>query len=292
MSNAAAIDRSVIVGVDGSPGSVVALHWAMDHADRLGRVVPVTTYVGGPFEHEYGSTTEFDDAGDPFRNEAILLLSRFLEKNAPELVDDGVVVKHRAGPGLVEAAEGAELIVVGTRGWSARKDRSLGSVGAYCARHARVPVALIPDDVPPFHDRFSVVVGVDGSHQAAHALRWTLDHVRRDALVTAVRVITRGPVAGDPLSMSVDEIEAEAREELSTGVAEIVATADGHPQVEMLVAPGDPREVLGTAIAGTDLLVVGARGHGVIHRLMLGSVATALAHHPTLPTIIVPHDGD
>jgi nucleotide-binding universal stress UspA family protein len=163
-------------------------------------------------------------------------------------------------------------------------------VGAYCATHAKVPVALIPLDAPPVHDRLSVVVGVDGSSQSAHALRWTLDHVRRTAIVTAVRVTTLGPIVGDPLSVSADDVEAAARGELEDLVAPIVAEADGHPDVDLLVVAGDPREQLGTAVAGTDLLVVGARGHGVIHRLMLGSVATALVHHPTLPTIVVPHE--
>ncbi len=282
--------RAVTVGIDGSRGSAVALRWAMDHADRLGRVIPVMTFVSGPFEHGFGTGTGSDAAGEPYRSEAVLTLSNFLEEHAPALVDDGVVIEHRAGPGLVEAAEQSELLVVGTRGWAARQDRSVGSVGAYCARHAMVPVALIPDDVPPVDDRLSVVVGLDGSPQAAHALRWTLDHVRRTALVTAVRVTQRGPVIGDPLSVSADDVEAAAREELENCVAEVVAEADGHPAVELLVVPGDPREELGTAVANSDLLVVGARGHGLIRRLLLGSVATALAHHPTLPTIVVPHD--
>ncbi len=279
----------MIVGIDGSRGSAVALQWAIDHADRLGRVIPVTTFLSGPFEYGFGPRTEFDGAGEPYRSEAILQLAGFLEVHAPDLVDDGVVIEHRAGPGLVEAAEDAALLVVGTRGWSTRDDPSLGSVGTYCVRHAKVPVALIPEDVPPVHDRLSVVVGVDGSPQSVRALRWTLDHVRHTAVVTAVRVTTAGPIVGDPLSSSADAVEAVAEDELAACVQEVAARADGHPDLEVLVVHGDPRDTLGAAIGDTDLLVVGARGHGIVHRLMLGSVATALAHHPTLPTIIVPN---
>lgn len=281
-------ERTVIVGIDGSVGSVVALRWAMDHADRLGRVVPVMTFASGPFEHGFGAGTASTTAGEPYRSQAVLRLSDFLAEHAPVLVDDGVVVEHHAGPGLVEAADGAELLVVGTKGWSAREDSSVGSVGAYCARHSRVPVALIPRHVPPIHDRLSVVVGVDGSPQSADALRWTLDHVRRSAHVTAVSVTTGGPVVGDPLSRSADDVEAAARAELERCVAEVATGADGHPEIDLLVVPGDPREVLGSVVPGTDLLVVGARGHGVVRRLLLGSVASALVHHPTLPTIVVP----
>ena len=133
------------------------------------------------------------------------------------------------------------------------------------------------------------VVGVDGSPQSAHALRWALDHVQRTAVVTAVQVTTAGPIPGEPLSPDASEIEAAARRELEALVAAVVAEAEGHPEVDPLVVSGDPREELGSAVAGTDLLVVGARGHGMIHRLLLGSVAMALVHHPTLPTIVVPH---
>lgn len=279
------------VGIDGSPGSAVALRWAIDHADRLGRVIPVAAFVAGPFEHEFGTHTRSDATAAYYRTQMVTLLSEFLGEHAPELVDDGVVIEQPAGPALVDASAGSELLVVGTRGWAAREGLSIGSVGAYCARHAKVPVALIPVDVPPVHDRLSVVVGVDGSSQSAHALRWTLDHVRRTATVTAVRVTTVGPIAGDPLSVSADDAEAAAGSELVDLVAAVLAEADGHPEVDLLVVPGDPREQLGTAVADTDLLVVGARGHGVIHRLVLGSVAMALVHHPTLPTIVVPHDG-
>ena len=34
-------DRAVIVGIDGSAGSAIALQWAVDHADHLGEIVPV-----------------------------------------------------------------------------------------------------------------------------------------------------------------------------------------------------------------------------------------------------------
>lgn len=283
--------RAVIVGIDGSPGSVRALRWAIDHAERLGRVVPVTTFTSGPFEHGFGTVRDATSRAEPYRSEAVLRLASFLEQHAPELVDDGIVVEHHAGPGLVEASDGAELLVVGTRGWGRREDPSIGSVGAYCARHARVPVALIPDHVPPVHRRLSVVVGVDGSAGSVDALRWAIDHVRRSAVVTAVRVTTEGHVVGDPLSRSTAEVREGARAELARLVAEVTAMADGHPQVELLVVHGDPRQELDSALPDTDLLVVGARGHGLVHRLLLGSVASALAHHPTLPTVVVPAVG-
>jgi nucleotide-binding universal stress UspA family protein len=284
-------ERTVTVGIDGSPGSAVALRWAIEHADGLGRVVPVAAFVAGPFEHEFGTHTRSEVTAAYFRDEMEALLAQFLEQTAPELVDEGVVIERPTGPGLVDASIGSELLVLGTRGWSAREGLAIGSVGAYCARHAEVPVALIPHDAPPVHDRLSVVVGVDGSPQSERALRWALNHVRRTAVVTAVRVTTAGSIVGDPLSVPSEEVAAAAARELQELVQAVRSEADGHPEVQVLVVHGDPREQLGTAVDNADLLVVGARGHGVIHRLLLGSVAMALVDHPTLPTIVVPYDG-
>lgn len=288
-------DRIVVVGIDGSDGSVIALQWAIDHADQLGDIQPVMTFVSGPFEYGFetgetiGDANRGDDVGEPYRSEATLRLRTFLQSHAPSLDDAGVVIEHRAGPGLVKAARSAELLVVGTRGWSGRVDLSVGSVGVYCAHHSTVPVALIPHDVPPLHDHLDVVVGFDGSPHAHRALRWTLTHLRHSDRVTAVRAFTDDSVIGEPLAPSTSSAEATASAELADGVAAVLGDLEGHPSVEMVVLPGDPRAVLRSVSDDADLLVVGARGHGVIDRLLLGSVASALAHHATIPTIVVPH---
>lgn len=289
VSEASTQDRIVTVGVDGSPGSAAALHWAVEHAGDLGTIVPVLTFVTGPFAYGFGDVEGPGGTEEPYRSEAILLLERFLEEQAPSLAGTGAVIESRAGPGLVHLAEGSELLVVGTRGWSTRGGLALGSVGAYCARHSTVPVALIPHDARPVHEHLHVVVGFDGSAHAREAIRWTLTHVRRSARVIAVRAYDS--VVGEALSLSPEDAASRAHEELDAGVREVLGDLDGHPPVEMRVMRGDPRVVLRALGEHGDLLVVGSRGQGVLDRLLLGSVASALAHHPTVPTIVVPDLG-
>lgn len=266
------------------------MRWAVDHADHLGAIVPVMTFASGPFAYGFDATPAIEATSEPYRSDAVLRLRAFLEEHAASLADAGRVFEHRAGPGLVEVAAGSELLVVGTRGWSTRADLSIGSVGAYCARHATVPVALIPPEVPPADGPLHVVVGFDGSSHAVAALGWAAAHLRRSAHMTVVRAFTSESVIGDPLSPAPEVSEARAREELEGGVAAVLDELGGHPSVELSVVPGDPRAALRAAAADADVLVIGTRGHGVLDRLLLGSVASALAHHPTVPTIVVPHD--
>ena len=286
MSETSTADRTVTVGVDGSAGSAAALRWAVDHADELGTIVPVMTFVTGPFVYGFGEVDGPDREAEPYRSEAVLHLERFLRDHVPSLVGRGAVTESRAGPGLVHLAETSELLVVGTRGWSARSGLALGSVGAYCARHSSVPVALIPHGDRPVHEHLDVVVGFDGSPHARGALRWALSHVRRSARVVVVHAYDS--VVGEPLSLSPEGAAARAREVLEAGVSAALHDLDGRPPVELVVRRGDPRVALRTTSGAADLLVVGSRGQGVLDRLLLGSVATALVDHPTVPTIVVP----
>ena len=147
-------------------------------------------------------------------------------------------------------------------------------------------MALIPHGMRPVREHLDVVVGFDGSVHAQGALWWTLTHVRRSARVVAVRAYES--VIGEALSLSPEDADARAREDLESGVTAVLGDLEGHPPVELRVMRGDPRVALRATSDDADLLVVGSRGQGVLDRLLLGSVANALVHHPTVPTIVVP----
>jgi nucleotide-binding universal stress UspA family protein len=279
---------TVIVGVDGSAGSAQALRWALDHADHLGQIQPVMAYENGPLVRDASVGEAYDP--DPYWTDADRRLRSFLDVHAPWLAGAGLVIESRPGPGLLKAASSAKLVVVGTRGHGGRVDLSVGSVGSYCAHHSPVPVALIPGTVPPPHGHLDVVVGFDGSTHSRIALHWTLTHLLASAHVTVVQAFSDHTVAGEVLAPSVADSEATVVADLGESVASVLASLEQHPPIEVAAVPGDPRAVLRTAADGADLLVIGARGHGVLDRLLLGSVSNALVQHPTVPTIVVPHE--
>jgi len=141
--------RRVVVGVDGSEGSVRALEWAAQEA-RLRHLPLEIVLVWHPSPLVYGGTswtamsnTVFDD----LRKDAEVRLDAACAAAGAALDDLEVerkVVEGSAAQVLVEAAAGAELLVVGSRGRGGFAELLLGSVSAQCAHHSPCPVLIVP----------------------------------------------------------------------------------------------------------------------------------------------------
>jgi nucleotide-binding universal stress UspA family protein len=62
----------------------------------------------------------------------------------PDLKMHLIVVEGTPSQGLVEKSEGADMLVVGSRGLGGFRGLMLGSVGQQCAHHASCPVVIVP----------------------------------------------------------------------------------------------------------------------------------------------------
>ena len=142
--NASGGDQArIVVGVDGSEGSKNALRWAVRQAGFTGATLEAIT--GWEFPAFYGWAPVMPDDVD-FGQLAERALTDTLDEvfgpDRPSRLVTRVVCRHPA-LALVEASEGAELLVVGSRGYGGFKDALLGSVSTYCVHHARCPVTVI-----------------------------------------------------------------------------------------------------------------------------------------------------
>ena len=144
----------IVVGVDGSEGAHTALAWAAAEARLRGarlRAVnawhlPAAAYGSGGFVPPVGITWE-----DDLEEAANAGLAKTLAEAAGIL--DGIEVEHRVGEGsaavvLTEAAEDADLLVIGSRGLGGFKELLLGSVGHQCAQRSPCPVVIVRGRIP------------------------------------------------------------------------------------------------------------------------------------------------
>ena len=136
----------VVVGVDDTEGSRLALDFAIREALARGATVEVVTawHWNSPYEGiALASTAESAHAEASAMQERVVqeALDRFEQK--PTLSQ--VVVHEYAGPGLVARSDGALMLVVGTERKGMISRAILGSVSEHCVRHASCPVVVIPD---------------------------------------------------------------------------------------------------------------------------------------------------
>jgi nucleotide-binding universal stress UspA family protein len=140
-----------------------------------------------------------------------------------------------------------------------------------------------------------IVVGVDGSEGARHALAWAVDEaVLRDARVEVVHAWRHPYAPPGTYVMRIptdDALESEAREVLDRAVDGVDSRRLSTPIDRILVCDGAAGALL-DACKGADLLVVGSRGRGGFAGLLLGSVSQAVAQHATCPVVIVPSPPD
>lgn len=152
---------TIVVGVDGSPGSDAALRWALAEARLRGsrlRVVhaypdPPTLLTEGGFGVGGMPAPAVPVADAEEVRQAAEAQSRALIEQALGRArgTDGVEIEVTPSQGpavqrLIETARGADLLVVGSRGRGGFLGLLLGSVSQQCAQHPPCPVVILPPE--------------------------------------------------------------------------------------------------------------------------------------------------
>jgi len=281
--------RTVVVGIDGSPGSRTALRWALAEAQLWSTPLEVLharseSLAVLPADRD----PERVDAGSSDAA-AVQLIDRELDAVGADLAT--VEIKQTPAHGsvaraLVEASRHAALVVVGRRGIGGFPRELIGPKAVQLAHHGTSPVAVVPDGWTG--DGRGIVVGVDGSAHAAHALTWAYEEAqRRSARLTALlawglldQYHLEDDARFDPTYSAQD-----AREFVEHAVR---SALDGRAaDVTPAVVNDLPARALVDAAAGAELLVVGARGLGGFSGLLLGSVSQRCLAHSVCPTVLV-----
>ncbi len=135
-----------------------------------------------------------------------------------------------------------------------------------------------------------IVVGVDGSEQAHHALRWALAQAQAHG---SELVVVHVSLAGVPLSHvgELARLQEVARQRGEQTVSDALDKA-GATRYDVPIRPTilwdmQPASALIDEAQSADLLVVGSRGLGGFRGMLLGSVSQHCVHHAPCPVVVV-----
>lgn len=284
--------RAVVVGVDGSAGSDLAVDWAVTEAGR--KRLPLHLIHSLTWEYPLisagtaASSQGAQEAGEKVCRSA---LDRALSADAGLSVT-WHLSKYTPGDSLVSASRTADTVVVGARGLGAFRGLVLGSVSSQVAAHAHCPSVIVRDTASA---RSPVVVGVDGSAASSDAVAFAFEQAAATAV--PVRIVhvwwyeyVNSGVVADDVQAEWPDLVAEERALIDAAIGRWRQT---YPQVEVHVVSihGHPVEILVRESQSSSLVVVGSRGRGGFRGLLLGSVSQGVLHAAGCSVAIV-HSAD
>ncbi|HET9842598.1 MAG TPA: universal stress protein [Nocardioides sp.] len=136
----------IVVGVDDSRAARAALEFALDEGRAHGCAVEVVTawLWSSPYRgmDHVSSIEEGQHVASAVQDDVV---RRVLVGRVQPPAVSQVVVHQDAGPALVERAEAARMLVVGSAHKGAVRRAVLGSVSEYCLSRASVPVVVVAD---------------------------------------------------------------------------------------------------------------------------------------------------
>ena len=284
--------RPIVVGVDGSPPSKVAVDWAARDAAMRDVALKLVYVLNPPV------VMAFPDVPMPpgyieWQEEE----GRRLLESAAKTADDAVagsrvevtseMLSGPSVPALVDLSTEAQLIVVGSHGRGPVARGLLGSVSTGLVHHSHCPVAVIRDEDPliPHPLKAPVVVGVDGSPASEKALAIAFEEASfRGVDLVAVHSWSDTGVfefPGADWSTLQSMGEETLGERLSGG-------SERYPDVlvRRVVAADHAARQLIEQSEQAQLLVVGSHGRGGFAGMLLGSVGTSVVHAARVPVIV------
>ncbi|MEU5343936.1 universal stress protein [Streptomyces sp. NPDC020766] len=278
--------RPITVGADGSAESLAAVHWAAREAVRRSLALRVV--------HAWEKSDGEDRTADV--RDALAETAREVTDRHPDLPVTTDLLEGDRVDALVAAAADAETLVLGTRGHGAIVGFLLGSVGQQVVAESARPVVLVRagDLAESEAAGREIVVGQQGGpDDSAAALEFAFETAAaRGAAVRVVRAWSLPTVfTFSPASLKLADEAGGLEQYEEKALAEALRPwEERFPEVRVTqqVEMGSAGEVLLTAAAPAQLLVVGRRAHRSAVGARVGSVAHAAMHHAPCPVAVVP----
>ncbi|GHE13548.1 universal stress protein [Streptomyces alanosinicus] len=298
--------RTITVGLDGSPESRAAAEWAAREAGLRGLPLKILHVFEPPPAPVAQAPLLGAETSQDWVERIPLEAAEGLRLRHPgvEMITDRVTGEPART--LVEAADGAEMLVLGSRGLGGIGGFMVGSVSLSVIAHATRPVVLVrageqaadehktdPAGIPSAATPFQpVVVGVDTGDVNETLLEFAFEAAALRG--TSLRVVHGWPEP--PSAFYRFYGDAELAGTLSREQATVLTEAlrpwrQKFPDVDVVEASrcGSAAQVLVSAARDASLAVVGRRIRTSPFGAHVGHVTHAVLHHVVAPVAVVAH---
>lgn len=282
--------KPIVVGVDGSAHNQSAVAWAVAEAERSRRSLIVVS-ASTEYIRPIPAFSAGFDAGsyEGFARTTVRKLTDRLHAEHPDMAVTSVVKPEDPSGLILDAADGAWLVVVGKRGLGAFARIIVGSTSIAVAGRANCPIVIVPDSWDQASSATKpVLVGIDiDEHDDA-----TVAFAFKRAHELQVPVLALYVWQTHPAVVVTDEdrrvwggaAETKLREILSPWMAEF-------PDVSVRFEQRQDQPAFGILERGDDAQLVVLGRHTASRRVAgfaFGSVTRAVLHYSKAPVAVVP----
>lgn len=287
--------RSILVAIDFSDGSRVALDYAAALAHRIGAQLTVLHVAAQYVTYEPLPAFPAPAPLDPERQERLQReVRRFITPPGSEHPLGEVSIREGDPADEVLAAAagaGVDLIVLGRHGRRGFERWILGSVAERVARKADRPVLVVPPPARPA--AFDCVLcALDLSESSAEILQYAAGIARATSAGLSVLHVADdfhwhepGASSGIDVQAVRRAVEDFARERLAGLVARTVH--EGVPVNVSVLFGRAQREIERVAAESADLVVLGASSSSAVDRFFFGSTAQHVLRSSVCPVLLV-----
>ncbi|CAL9354963.1 universal stress protein [Streptomyces sp. Tu 3180] len=284
----------LVVGVDGSEGSLLAVDWAVDEAARHG--LPLRLVHASRGERHEGAlprTSRERSAEQVTARHLVVSAEERVRRRNPGLEVSAEILPEEAASALLREGNDAFALVTGSRGRGELRGVLLGSVGPAVAARASCPVVVVRGDkagLAGTHERILLGAGDPGT--SGETVRFAFREAEARGCELHVVRAWRCPAYenADHSAPAADPAHRHEEQALALVDALVAEASADHPAVRVhrAAAEGPAHKVLVHRSAAADLVVVGARRRSGHFGLRLGRVSHTLLHHAACPVAVVP----
>lgn len=279
----------ILVGIDGTERGERALEWAARYGAREGAELTLIAVVDPAAARAYGIDKQTGDAAieGVLQEAKDRVLAKYPATEVDTMISVGKVVDC-----LVDAAEGCDMIVMGSHHGASVGETVGGAKGLRVSVSVGIPTAIIPCDWEQGSSNHRIVVGVGPDESSINAIKFAVREAITDGeqldLVSGWGLPAILTKPAEAMGGGLDPVGEQYQRNLEQLAAEIRAENEELDVVARAVEGSSPTRAILNYAKDSKLLVLGTHSRSTLGRTLFGSVTHSVLLNLCVPTVIVP----